>query len=308
MLLINGFTASAQPPRVEILAKNNLPYLTTSNGLETYKRNLIAIGNGATEMLLLDTLLQVRDTFKIISPQNFQQVSGKHIIDMSTTAIVKFNGEDVLLIMANKYIASTASSIYLLPLNIRGRKEILVQSFSINDFFRRLRKKGLKQININGSSGFGNKMVLCISGKNKGSNNHLVVCDTDFWQKGNSAEYSIVPVKMQQPGLHFTGLSYAEELDILLFTATGTGQEITSNYAGSIRNARSRLAKGKTVVPDVLISTDDLVEEKLKGSLQSLSVDLARDNTIILYLLENKPHESSTIYRVKLSLSNPAEN
>lgn len=300
---IVSFSAFSQKPVITILAKKDLPYFTTSNGLETYKRNLVVIGNEASEMLILDTLLQVKDTFSIISnekPDNVKQV--KRIADMNTTSIVQFEGQDILLIMGTRYIKSQTSLIYLLPLNIRGRKEILIQSYIINEFFQKLRKKGLRDLNINGSSGFNKQMILAITGKNKRYNNHLVVCDVNFWQKGIATNFSIIPVKFAGESIRITGLTYVPETDWLLFSANNMDNP-SHNFAGIIPNASKALKDGRAITPIELISDQDLDSGELDGSLESLSVDIADNKQVILYLLKNEPQKQSTIFRVKVQLT-----
>ncbi len=253
-------------------------------------------------MLIMDTLLRVKDTIRIITTErNPAERKPKRSSDMLTTSIIRIENQDVLAIMSTTFSSNQNSLIYLLPLNISGRKEVLLQSYSINDFFDQLKKKGLKKIDINGSTGFGNSMLLANSGGKK-YRNHLVLCDVDFWQKGERSKFTLTPIIFPSKNTVITGLTYIEESDMILFTASN-GKTDKTNFAGSIRNARQMLQNGKPVKPDILLSAEALGAQHFQGTLQSLSVDVAYKDSAILYLLENEAQQSSTIYRVLVQFS-----
>lgn len=298
----------AQTSKATILSERKLDYFNSANGLEYYKRHLIAIGNEAGDMLLLDTALQLRDTIRIVRNEAAKaggiNLSGKPP-DLVSTAIVRYQNEDILLIMGAGFASINSKQIYLLPLNIAGRKEVMLQSFSINDFFKQLNRDGLNNIRIHGSTGFGKQLILGNAGRNGRYNNHLILCDVDFWQKGAATRFSIVPVAFTDKHLRLSGLDYVAANDMLLFTATGHDKK-QENYAGSIRNFSKKVQSEGALEPDFIFSVNELVGRKIEGSIESLCVERADARSIVVYLLLSQPRQSHTVMRTLIQLGVPA--
>lgn len=302
MLLTSSFLQAQ--PKLQLLQSTPLPYFRNLTALEYHDKTVMAIGNDATRIMLLNRQHTMLDTLQLFDYKS-KPDKGLAPGGIQATAVVTLENKPVLLIMGSGQPRADKSDIWLFPLQSRHFSEVYIPSFAIPDFFKRMRKAGVKDINIEGAAAIGKRMVLANSANAKSSDNFLVVTEFDFWTNSWQVDLHLSKLELDGSGMTVSGLEYDKQQDVLLFSATTVAHSKADSKVqpqlGVVLNASRRINQ-RSIRPDYLFNVAQAIPEVVNQTLQSICLedDQAEKGGSILHLCASDPAGKCYIYKLSV--------
>jgi len=287
--------SSCRQKTLDLVKKLNYP---SASAVEYYNGKIYVMGDDATNLLILDTTLNIVDSISLID------YSGKRIPkdikpDLEASAL---NGDDLFLFGSGS----------LSPYRNSGWKYNLKErdSFSIDltPLYLKIKESGIEQINIEGACFINGKLILVNRGNKSYPENHLIVTDENFW-KHSSFQLSISSFEPQKDTASFKGISglcYSKENDQLIMTVSTEDTRsaykdgtIGKSYLWIIPFISGRLGL-KTIGPDNIIDLEE-IDPRFKGQkIESATVIEDTKNLMRLVLVADNDDGSSTIFKMTI--------
>jgi hypothetical protein len=302
MLLTSSLTTAQ--PKLQLLQSTPLPYFRNLTALEYYDKTIMAIGNDATRIMLLNRQHTMLDTLQLFDYKS-KPDKGLAPGGIQATAVVTLENKPFLLIMGSGQPRADKSDIWLFPLQSRHFSEVYIPSFAIPDFFQRMRKAGVKDINIEGAAAIGNRMVLANSANAKSRDNFLVVTEFDFWTNSWQVDLHLSKLELGRPGMKVSGLEYDKHQDVLLFSATTVAHSKANSKVqpqlGVVLNASRRIHQ-RSIRPDYLLNVAQAISEVGNQTLESICLedDQTEKSGSILHLCASDAAGKCYIYKLNV--------
>ncbi|MCU0334609.1 MAG: hypothetical protein MUF62_06105 [Chitinophagaceae bacterium] len=302
MLLTNN--AAPAQPTLQLVQRTPLPYFKNLTALEYHDKTVMAIGNDATRIMLLSRQHKMLDTLQLFDYKNKPDKSPP-AGGIQATAVVTLENKSVLLIMGSGQPRADKSDIWLFPLQTRHFSEVYIPSFAIPDFFKRMQKAGVKEINIEGAAAIGKRMVLANSATARSKDNFLVVTEFDFWTNSLQVGLHLSKLDLDDPSMTVSGLEYDKQQDVLLFSATATDNSNATAGSqpkiGVILSASKRMNE-RSIRPDFLFSVATVVPEAGNQALRSICLedDQAEKGSSMLHLCATDSGGKCYIYKLSI--------
>lgn len=302
MLLTSSHTTAQ--PKLQLLQSTPLPYFRNLTALEYHDKTVMAIGNDATRIMLLSRQHKMLDTLQLF---DYKSKPGKGLAPggIQATAVVALEDKPVLLIMGSGQPRADKSDIWLFPLQSRHFSEVYIPSFAIPEFFKRIQKAGVKDINIEGAAAIGKRMVLANSATTTSNENILVVTEFDFWTNSWQVDLHLSKLELEEPGMSVSGLEYDKQQDVLLFTATAAAHSKADAGVqpkiGVVLEASRRINQ-RIIRPDYLFNLAHAIPEVGNQTLQSICLedDQTEKGGSILHLCASDPAGKCYIYKLSV--------
>ncbi|SFD16260.1 hypothetical protein SAMN05518672_101820 [Chitinophaga sp. CF118] len=297
--------------KIVLLKSLLLNKFPSGSAINYYNGKLYLIGDDAKNMLVLNTDYQEIDSLKLFD------YSGKRIpkaekADFETAVLVNVNDKIHLLILGSASGKEREKGI-LIPLPASDVSLPEPQAFSNAEFIKRVKMKGIPEINIEGATLIGDHLILSNRGNSANRENHLVITEKDFWIRQNEAALSVLQVAMpfgikEVPGI--SELCYVESKDILLFTlsseATNNAYDdgvIGDSYIGWVNGINQKLQRSDIVL-DGLINLSDVDADFKSEKIEGVCIESASGNELILHLIADNDQGESRLFNIKLVMGN----
>lgn len=273
----------------------------SASGIEYYDGKLYIMGDDATNLLVLDSSLNIVDSISIID------YPGKRIPkdikpDIEAAAL---NSDDLFLFGSGS----------LLPHRNYGWKLNLneVERYSYNldlePLYSKVKGLGIEQINMEGACFVQGKLILVNRGNKGYPANQLIITNENFWVKDSSFQVSFIPFVAQKDTSSFKGISglcYAKQTDQLIMTVSTENTrnsyddgEIGKSYLWIINNISTKL-NSQTIAPDKIIDLEE-IDQRFKGyKIESVTTIGETNKLIDLVLVADNDDGSSTIFKMSI--------
>jgi hypothetical protein len=301
--LLAGLTALMlsgcnRAPSVQLLATKVLDFPSAS-GVEFYKDTLFVFGDNATRLLLLSP------AYRQIGSYTYWHDNNDSIIDKASkpdieSAMLVHGSSGPTLYGVGSMSAKNRWRVYE---SRRGNNQWnQTQFFDSNTTF-----EGISEINIEGSTAVKDYFLFCNRANLTTRKNHLLL-----WNKKDSI--AVKEVQLPQTGgvAGMSGLYYAEDKDVLLFTAS---EEATTNayedgaigesYVGWINRFSVQLGKGAIRASGLLKLTSfdsAFRQQKIEG----ICVEEISGDGYTLHLVADNDNGKSVLFKILAKL--PADN
>jgi len=274
----------------------------SASAIEYFDEKLYVVGDDATNLLVLDTSLNIIDSIPLLS------YPGKRIPkdtkpDLEASAL---NADNLFL------FGSGSLSPYR---NFAWRHNLKTKdndSINLEPLFLKVKDLGIEQINIEGACFVSGKLILVNRGNKGYPHNHFIITDEKSWTSDSSFQISIANFEDQKDTASFKGISglcYAKESDQLIMTVstedTRNSYEdgtIGKSYLWIINNISNKL-DNKTLGPDKIIDLEEIDPRFKKQKIESATVISETKELINLVLVVDNDDGSSTIFRFSLEKS-----
>ena len=274
----------------------------SASAIEYFDEKLYVVGDDATNLLVLDTSLNIIDSIPLLS------YPGKRIPkdtkpDLEASAL---NADNLFL------FGSGSLSPYR---NFAWRHNLKTKdndSINLEPLFLKVKDLGIEQINIEGACFVSGKLILVNRGNKGYPHNHFIITDEKSWTSDSSFQISIANFEDQKDTASFKGISglcYAKESDQLIMTVstedTRNSYEdgtIGKSYLWIINNISNKL-DNKTLGPDKIIDLEEIDRRFKKQKIESATVISETKELINLVLVVDNDDGSSTIFRFSLEKS-----
>jgi len=268
--------------------------------IEYYDGKLYLAGDDATKLLVLDTNLNIVDSIPIISyPEN--RIPKDIKPDLEASAL---NGDNLFL------FGSGSLSPYR---NFAWRYDLKTKdkdSINLEPLFRKIKRMGIEQINIEGACFVSGKLLLANRGNKSYPHNHLIIADENLLVNDSSFKIFVIPLAPQKDTASFKGVSglcYAKESDQLILTVstenTRSSHEdgaIGKSYLWIINDISRKMidrALGTKRVIDL-----EYIDPRFKGQkIEAATVLKETDKLIYLALVAENDDGKSIVFKISVA-------
>ena len=271
----------------------------SASAIEYFDEKLYVVGDDATNLLVLDTSLNIIDSIPLLS------YPGKRIPkdtkpDLEASAL---NADNLFL------FGSGSLSPYR---NFAWRHNLKTKdndSINLEPLFLKVKDLGIEQINIEGACFVSGKLILVNRGNKGYPHNHFIITDEKSWTSDSSFQISIANFEDQKDTASFKGISglcYAKESDQLIMTASTEDTRnayddgtIGKSYLWIINNISNKL-DNITLGPDKIIDLEKIDPRFKKQKVESATVIDETNELIHIVLVADNDDGSSTIFKLSI--------
>jgi len=275
----------------------------SASSIEYYDGKLYLMGDDATKLLVLDTNLNIIDSFPIISYAG-NRIPKATKPDLEASAL---NGDNLFL------FGSGSLSPYR---NFAWKHNLKTKdndSINLEPLFKKVKGLGIEQINIEGACFVSGKLLFANRGNKGYPHNHLIIIDEKFLDNDSSFQVFIIPFASQKDIASFKGISglcYARESDQLIISVstedTKSSHEdgaIGKSYLWIVNNISAKIidkALGTKRVIDL-----EYIDSRFKGQkIESATVIKETGNLIYLALVAENDDGKSTVFKMSITKTN----
>jgi len=283
-------------PVIQIKKLNAYP---SASSIEYFDSKLYLLGDDATDILVLDTNLNMIDSIPLISYPE-KRIPKDIKPDLEASAL---NADNLFL------FGSGSLSPYR---NFGWRHNLKTKdndSTNLEPLFLKIKELGIEQINIEGACFVSGKLILVNRGNKGYPHNHFIITDERSWTNDSSFQISIIPFEIQKDTASFKGISglcYVKESDKLIMTVSTENTknsyddgEIGKSYLWMINNISTKL-NSKTISPDRIIDLEEIDPRFKTQKIESATVMSETKELINLVLVADNDDGSSTIYKLSI--------
>lgn len=278
-----------------------LPFYPSASGIEYLNNNLYIIGDDASNLLILDSNLNITDSIALYS------FTGKRIpkaIKPDLESITVLPGKKLLLTGSGS-MAATRNIAWIIDPATKQK-----DSLRLDTFFYRITLNGIKELNIEGMTAIPGSLVLSNRGSKGYPKNHLVIAHEKFWQRQTNSEITTILAGINTDSSVFhgiSGLAYARKGDKLIMTVSTEDTRnsmddgaIGKSYLWIIGNISSK-KRWKAVNPDKIIDLE-VEDPRFKGhKIESVCILKETGRFLYLQLVADNDDGSSTLFRLVVS-------
>ncbi|MBD0369126.1 MAG: hypothetical protein ICV53_23865 [Flavisolibacter sp.] len=302
VILILLIPETNQAQSVTLIKTTQFDHFPSASALQSHNNQLYVFGDDAKHVLILDNDQVLKDSI-LLFPAKGKRINKNEKPDIEAATKVSI-GNKTFLLGIPSFSTPKRNRVVAFPLETGKKPEIikLTKAESL------IKKAGVNEVNIEGAAAINHFIVLSNRANNTNKENLLLVVDqkNKNWQK--IPPHSIaVQLPQAKNVLGISDLTYLEEKDLLLFTAsteatanaTSDG-EIGESYLGYITNASQKLGQ-ETIKPDKLINLSRTLMIG-KEKIEAISVEQFTGNELILHLAADNDDGKSSLFKIKMDL------
>ncbi|HEU4861737.1 MAG TPA: hypothetical protein VFT15_17955 [Chitinophagaceae bacterium] len=300
ILILFFIFSCAQKGSISPIEIKKLEYPSASS-IEYIDGKLYLMGDDATNLLVLDTNLNIIDSIPIVA--NSSKRLPKETKPDLEAAVFRIDSNEILLFGSGS----------LSPYRNLGWKHKLKtkdnDSINLEPLYLKVMDSGIEQINIEGACFVAGKLLFVNRGNKGYRHNHLIITDEKFLNDDRSFQISIIPFAPQKHTASFKGISglcYARESDLLIMTVSTEDTEnsyedgaIGDSYLWIIDNISTKVnnrALGSKRVIDL-----GYIDARFKGQkIESATVIGETGDLIHLAMVADNDDGSSTIFKMSI--------
>lgn len=278
-----------------------LPDYPSASAVEYVNGKLYVMGDDATKLLVLDTNFNAVDSIQLFDyPGNRIPKNIKHDIE----SMILSADSSKLLLIGSGSVSPYRDSIFTVDL-VSRKNEVN----PITDFYNLVKRKGIKELNIEGAARIGHSFVLSNRGHLSWRNNHFIFAS---WFVPEEPTMSIARVKNISDSSSFqgiSGLAYSIRNDALIMTAS-TEQTTSSfedgtigkSYIWIIKKLSSAIDKAE-LSPDIVIDLEE-IDPVFKGQkIESVTILNETKEILRLVLVADNDIGSSSIFKLNIKIN-----
>lgn len=271
----------------------------SSSGIEYYNNLFYIIGDDATSLLILDNTFNTKDSIVLYNYPE-RQIPKNKKQDLESVALSS-NGNFWLIGSGS---SNLRNSYWLLNF-ITHKKE--THSFSL--LYDSLKKRSIKELNIEGACFIPGYLVLANRGNNTYRNNQLIFIKENTLNDSVAYNFNISLLQNADNTTSFNGISglcYNSKQDQLICTIsteeTNNSMDdgaIGKSYLWLINNI-SRKTTEKSIIPDRIIDLNS-IDSRFKGNkIESVCLTGQRKKSLHLVLAADNDNGSSSLFRLDI--------
>lgn len=271
----------------------------SASAIEYFDEKLYVTGDDATNLLVLDTGLNIIDSIPLLS-HPVKRIPKDIKPDLEASAL----NADNLFLFGSGSLSPFRNFAWRLNLKTKDN-----DSINLEPLFLKIKDLGIEQINVEGACFVSGKLILVNRGNKGYPHNHFIITDEKSWINDSSFQISIIPFELQKDTASFKGISglcYAKENDQLIMTVSteDTRNSYDDGVIGKsflwISNNISNKLDSKTLSPDKIIDLEEIDPRFNKQKIESATVIGETKELINLVLVVDNDDGSSTIFKLSI--------
>lgn len=270
---------------------------SSASSIEYFDEKLYVMGDDATNILVLDTSLNIIDSIPLLSNPG-KRIPKDIKPDLEASAL----NTDNLFLFGSGSLSPYRNFAWRLNLKTKDN-----DSINLEPLFLKIKELGIEQINVEGTCFVSGKLILVNRGNKGYPQNHFIITDEISWINDSSFKISIIPFEIQKDTASFNGISglcYAKETDLLIMTVSTEDTRnsyddgaIGKSFLWIINNISNKL-DSKTLSPDKIIDLEEIDPRFKKQKIESATVTSETKELINLVLVVDNDDGSSTIFKL----------
>jgi len=299
LIVLFSILSCARNDKISEIQIKKLNAYPSASSIEYFNDKLYLIGDDATDILVLDTNLNMIDSIPLISYPE-KRIPKDIKPDLEASAL----NDDNLFLFGSGSLSPYRNLGWIHNLKTKDN-----DSINLEPLFLKIKELGIEEINIEGACFLSGKLILVNRGNKGYPYNHFIITDERSWTNDSSFQISIIPFEAQKDTATFKGISglcYAKESDQLIMTVstedTRNSYEdgaIGKSYLWIINNISNKL-DSKTISTDKIIDLEEIDPRFKKQKIESAIVISETNELINLVLVADNDDGSSTIFRFSL--------
>lgn len=276
----------------------------SASAVEFYDGKLFVLGDDATNIIVLDTSLNILDSVPFVS-YGSQRIPKdiKPDFEASTLYLQKDSAQIL-------FFGSLSLSNYRDWCRRYDIKSRAIDSFSLHALHSKIAASGIQEVNIEGACIDYDDLILANRGNKSYPKNHIIIGPKDLWRlDSNEYKISVIEVITNNDSSSFSGISglfFLEKFDKLIMTVstedTRNAYEdgaIGKSYLWIIDNFLVKKDKS-AITPDKVIDLE-MVDKRFKGSkIESVTITSVSGGLLNLALVADNDDGTSTLFRMSI--------
>ena len=287
-------------PDIQIKKFNNYP---SASSIEYFDGKLYVVGDDATDLLVLDTNLNVIDSIPIISyPGN--RIPKETKPDLEASALYTHGSNNFLLLFGSMFILPYRDWCWLYDLKTKT-----IDSISLQPLHTKIKNSGIEQVNIEGACIAYDYLIMANRGNKSYPKNYLIIGPKDLWKRDSNYQIAIMPVTTKSDTTNFSGISglfYSEKSNLLIMSVSSEDTRSTyedgtigKSYLWIVDNFSIKRSD-KTISPNRIIDLEE-IDKRFKGyKIESATVISETNELFHLALAADNDDGTSTIFKMTL--------
>lgn len=275
-----------------------LPHYPSASGIEYVNGHYYIIGDDASQLLVLDSSLNITDSISLYSYAE-KRIPKAIKPDLEAIAVLPGNK---LLITGSGSLAPNRNVAWIIDPATKQK-----ESIRLDTFYQRITLNGINELNIEGVTAIPGSLLLSNRGSKGYPKNHLVIAHEKFWQRQTQSGITTILAGVNTDSSLFSGISglaYASRTDRLIMTVSTEDTRnnmddgaIGKSYLWIIRNISSR-KNWKAVNPDKIIDLDAADPRFIGQKIESVCITKETKRFLYLLLVADNDDGSSSLFRL----------
>jgi hypothetical protein len=277
-------------PEFKLVRHKRFSEYPSGSAITYWNKVFFITGDDSTDILKLDEVLNVMGSVTV------EKYAAKRIPkpikpDYEASALIHTSIGDKLLLLGS---AATEIRKKISLVSLEDNNKVIHLNSEV--FSRRLRKLGIRELNLEGITLVGSEFLLANRGNLGYPENHLIVTGPEFWNNQSSVSMRLIHPDLKKITQEFTGISdiyYLPEADVLFMCTTS---EATSNvyddgaigksYIVWINNFQSKLSQD-SCLPDGWLDLQSLDKIFVGQKIEGLCVQKVNSKTVHIQLVSD---------------------
>jgi len=296
LVIISGATKCSDPVS-KLTTMKILPGYPSGSGLAYHNGRIYIVGDDATYILVLDSLLNVIDSIRIVESSE-KRITKERKPDTEALAIIKNNNTATMLALGSGSLSPSRDSCYVL--NLPGNE---IKKYGLDSFYTRLKYSGMSMLNIEGGASIPKGLLLANRGNKSFPQNHLIATSDIFWKNQSTADITLIETANNSDTSTFSGISgldYSFISDQLFMTLSTENTfsvhedgEIGQSYLWIINDLSSKMNLHR-LYPDKIINLTNIDQRFNEQKIESVCI-LSEDNTEKVLILTADDDKGGTV-------------
>jgi len=297
VLAIISAATTCSDPVSKLTTMKILPGYPSGSGLAYHNGRVYILGDDATYILVLDSLLNVIDSIRIVQSSE-KRIAKERKPDTEALAIIKENNTATMLAVGSGSLSPFRDSCYVLDL---PGNEII--KYGLDSFYTRLKQSGMSTLNIEGAASIRGGILLANRGNKSFPQNHLIATSGVFWKHQSTANITLIEVANNSDTSTFSGISgldYSYISDQLFMTISTENTfsvhedgEIGQSYLWIINDLSSKMNLHR-LYPDKIINLSNIDQRFNEQKIESVCI-LSEDNKEKVLILTADDDKGGTV-------------
>ena len=295
------FLGACNNPKLTITEIKTIPYPSGSSAACSGNK-IFLTGDDARYILVTDMDLNKTDSI-IVSAPGVPRIPKSEKHDFEASTLIGKNKTALLVLGSGSELPERGKGLIV---NVETKD---TQQVDLSPLYERLKKAGLKELNIEGAAYVQGSILLSNRGHQGSPHNHLIFLPDNFWLQQDSVEFSIARLGFKSGDVFngVSGLDYSF-LEDKLFVSLST--ELTSSTTADGAIGKSYLwvfdniirYRGYEGINPALIIDLEKEDKRFKGhKIESVAI-LPGKGEPELILISDNDDGRTTIFKVVLHL------
>lgn len=276
----------------------------SASALEWHNGKLYVVGDDATHILVLDGDYNSLETITLF-PSLEKRIPKKIKPDLEAATIININDQPHLLLVGSGSKDAERDVVKLISLE----EDDDIKTFATTGFFAAVRNAGVVEINIEGATTFGHKILLANRGNKTNPGSVIIKASVRFWETSATDNIAISQLLLPDGAAGISGLETDEVNDLLLFTASKEETlnafddgAIGDSFIGWVSNFSSKI-NNTEIAPDMFINLTESHPSFQGKKIESICLESAVDNVLTIHLCADNDDGESTLFKISFEMS-----